>query len=64
MNGLPDLDAVVLVIQFGARWDIVNRPNCWSAERQEPGGRSLRYIVGRSPKELAEKLAIAETVEP
>jgi hypothetical protein len=55
---------VVLVIQFGARWDIVNRPNCWSAERQEPGGRSLRYIVGRSPKELAEKLAIAETVEP
>jgi hypothetical protein len=68
VTGAPaDLAAVVLLAMYGGRWNIVARPgglDVWSAERQSPDGRSIRYIVERSPGELAAKLETAEMVEP
>jgi hypothetical protein len=47
---------------FAKRWDLAAYPgglDVYSAERREDDG-SMRYIVARTPAELAAKLAEAE----
>jgi hypothetical protein len=50
---------------YAGRWQIAAYPaglDVYSAERRESGG-ALRYIVARTPAELAAKLAAAEQAE-
>lgn len=56
-----------LLAAYAERWEIIERPGglpVWSAERRSGDGRSVRYLVARSPRELAQKLETAEVVEP
>jgi hypothetical protein len=48
--------------RFGARWTITgdSTRGLWSAEHRSADGRQRRYIVARSPGELALKLDTAE----
>lgn len=56
-----------LLAEYEDRWEILARPgglDVWTAEHRSRDGRSIRYLVGRTPGELAGKLASAEVVEP
>ncbi len=65
MSGyVQDLAAVLLLADFARRWDIVDHPgglDVWAASRQS--GRQLRYVVGRTPGDLAGKLVAIEAEE-
>jgi hypothetical protein len=48
---------------YAGRWQIAAYPgglDVYSAEQRPGDGRSMRYIVARTPAELAAKLAEAE----
>ena len=52
---------------YGRDWEITERPAgvpIVTAEHRSGDGRSVRYIVAHSVRELAGKLATAGTVEP
>jgi predicted component of type VI protein secretion system len=69
MDDHPETPATVppSLAPFADRWLIQHGASgldVWTAERDSADGRHIRYIVGRTIKELADKLHAAETCEP
>ena len=60
MKSIPDSGGSARLRRYARRWQIGRNEtlHVWTAERHE--GTAVRYIVARTPAELAARLATAE----
>jgi len=57
------LDLADLAARY-PEWSVRPAPPGFAAEHTSASGRHIRYIAARTVRELAEKLSVAEVVEP